>query len=333
MRSVTVTDDLGPIASLAGKQHQTGFGTYLLTGYSERQGDSGQRRLQLTLEDATGRLTAFGWPEAQDAMLIPPIPAPVSVLARVAIYNDQPQLKLQSLAGLESAAVIRATDLLPRHRCPEAALPAFESLVKLETSLPEPLAGFLREVLLDPVIGIPFLRCRASVRHHHAEIGGLLTHSTELLDVAEAVARFVLPTDVWSPHLAKLGYLLHDLGKLRSVGELRRPDYALTVRHEVVTIEMMAPHLRWLERRDPRLAVGMRAVFDYLATPHKARRVPNYFVAEMVSKLDHWSAAKNERRDLTYLIAHGHKGQKLPASVVHAAANDDVHLPEVRHAS
>lgn len=325
---VALSDQLGPVATLATQEKQTGFGTYLLTHYSEREGASGQRRMQVTLEDATGRITGFAWPEAHDAILIPPIPSPVSVLARVRIFDDKPQLTLLSLAGLGSAAVPLATDLLPRHRCPESALPAFDRLIQLEASLPSPLDGFLREILLDPEIGVPFLRCRASVSHHHASIGGLLIHSTELLNVAEEMVRFVLPNDSWSPHLAKLGFLLHDVGKLRSVGEYRRPDYALAVRHEAMNIEMIAPHLRWLERRDPKLAVGLRAVFDYLATPSKARDIPNYFVAELVAKLDQWSAATHEPGDLGYLLTHGRKGKK-PTFLVRKAANDAVHDQEV----
>lgn len=332
MRAVAICDQLGPVATLVKQEKQTGFGTYLLTGYSEREGGSGQRRMQLTLEDATGRITGFAWPEAHDAILIPPIPSPVSVQARVRLFDAKPQLTLQSLAGLGSTAVPRATDLLPRYRCPESVLPAFDRLARLEASLPAPLDGFLREILLDPMIGVPFLRCRASVSHHHAWIGGLLTHSTELLDVAEALARFVLPNDAWSPHIAQLGYLLHDVGKLRSVGEYRRPDNALTVRHETMTIEMMGPHLQWLERRDPKLAVGLRAVFDYLLIPYRSREVPNYFVAELVATLDHWSAATREPKELDYLLAHGRKGRKRMPFAVRQAANDDLHDQEVRDA-
>lgn len=332
MRAVAISDRLGPVATLVKQEKQTGFGTYLLTGYSEREGGSGQRRMQLTLEDATGRTTGFAWPEAHDAILIPPIPSPVSVLGRVRIFDAKPQLTLQSLAGLDSAAVPRATVLLPRYSCSEPALPAFDRLVQLEASLPPPLDGFLREVLLDPLIGVPFLRCRASVSHHHAYIGGLLTHSTELLDIAEAMVRFVLPNDEWSPYIAQLGYLLHDMGKLRSVGEYRRPDHALTVRHETMTIEMMGPHLQWLERRDPKLAVGLRAVFDYLLIPYKSRDIPNYFVAELVATLDHWSAATREPKELEYLLVHGRKGRKRMPCAVRQAANDDLHDQEVRDA-
>lgn len=310
----------------------TGCGLYLLTHYKEVENSGGKSWMQFTLEDATGRMTGFGWPEAQEAILIPPIPSPVSVQGRVRIHGGRPQLTVQALAGVSGAAVPRATGLLPRYRCPDSALTAFDRLAKLEGSLPAPLNGFLREVLLDPVISIAFLGCRGSVSHHHAWVGGLMMHSTELLDFAEAMVRFVLPHDAWSPHLAQLGCLLHDLGKLRTVGEHRRPDYALTARHEMLTIELMAPHLAWLERREPTLAVGLRAVFDYLVIPKASRIIPNYFVAELVEKLDHWSCARHEPRGLDYLLHNGRQGRRPLHLVVREAANNAVHDPEVRDA-
>jgi len=57
--SSTVPEQLGTINSLANKDGQTATAIYLLTGYSEHTGQSGQSCLQLTIEDATGHATAF----------------------------------------------------------------------------------------------------------------------------------------------------------------------------------------------------------------------------------------------------------------------------------
>lgn len=316
-----VGQTLGPIGTLPSQVDQTGHGVYLLTEYSERGGDSGQSRLELTLEDSTGRITGFVWPEYRSDVLVPPIPSAVSALGRVQLFNGKPQLKLQCLAGLDPHQVDCAAALMPRGRCPEAANAALDRLIGLERSLPAPLDGFLKQVLLDPGIGMPLLRCRASVRDHHAYVGGLLVHCTEQLDLAAAVTRTALPEDRWSPHVAQLGYLLHDLGKLKSVGERRRAEFGLVVRHEMLTIEMLSPHLRWLDRRNSELANGLRYVFEYLALPFGSRRIPEYFVAEVVTAMDHWSAAAHNRRDLNHLLRHG-----APVSVktiaVAGAAND-----------
>lgn len=209
-----------------------------------------------------------------------------------------------------------ATFLLPRRRCPDVALDGLERLARLETDLPSPLSDFLRQVLLDPAITLPFLRCRASVSHHHSYVGGLLVHSTEMLDFAAELTRQIIPNDAVSPHLAQLGYLLHDLGKLRSVGEIRRPQHALVVRHEFATIELLAPHLQWLEQRDAECATALRHTFAYLATPQATRRVPNHVVAEIVEKLDQLSAASHNRRDLRHLFQnHQRRYIRHPSAV------------------
>ena len=56
--------------------------------------------------------------------------------------------------------------------------------------------------------------------------------------------------------------LLHDIGKLKTVGELRRPRHALIVCHEFASLEMLAPHLAGLEQRNGELAMA-----PYMTTP------------------------------------------------------------------
>ncbi|WP_421793666.1 hypothetical protein [Hydrocarboniphaga effusa] len=322
---------LPPTAKLVDHAESSGRGLYLLTECVEKEGETGRLRLQLTLEDATGRVRGFVWPECRAAVTLPILPAPVSIVAKVQLFDGAPQVRVRQLMPAVTSDVSCAAALLPRHRCAEAVLPAFDRLARLEGSLPAPLDGFLRRILLDPIVGLPFLKCRGSVQHHHAYVGGLLVHSTELLDLAAEAARFLVPDDAWSPHLAQLGYLLHDLGKLRSVGELRRPLYGLVVRHELATIELLAPHLRWLELQDPRLATGLRAVFDYLATPFSARKIPRYAVAEVVATLDQWSAASHHRRDLAHLLEPGFP-RVGPSTAARNRIGGRVHVMETRHA-
>lgn len=297
---------LGSTAQLADRVGLSGSGTYLLTGVGDHVGPSGQACLQLTLEDAHGRVTGFVWPEVRPHVTVPAPPSAVQIAAHVQAYQGHPQLKVHAVTPLAPEQLDRATTLLPRRWCPEAAWPALDQLAQLERALPAPLGGFLRNVLLDPTIGLPLLRCRASVNHHHAFPGGLLVHSTEMLDMAAGLTRRIVPNDPWSPFLAQLGYLLHDLGKLRTVGEQRRPPYALVVGHAFITIELLAPHLRWLEQQDLALATALRHVFSHLAIPAAARRVPNHVVAEVVDKLDQLSAARHNQRDLAHLLAHAY---------------------------
>ncbi len=145
-----------------------------------------------------------------------------------------------------------------------------------------------------------------------------------MLDQAAELTCRIIPHDEWSPYFAQLGYLLHDLGKLKTVGELRRPQYALVVPHEFTTIELLAPHLRWLEQRDLTLAMALRHLFGYLAIPAKARRTPHHVVAEVVEKLDQLSAASHNRRDLARLLEGG--GRAGVSGAIHAKGQPATHL-------
>ncbi|EQD75822.1 metal dependent phosphohydrolase, partial [mine drainage metagenome] len=225
----------------------------------------------------------------------------VAVTGLVQVFQNHAQLKVRTLARWGWSRFPSATALLPRRRCPDIALPGSNACANWK-ALPDPLSGFLRNVLLDPAIGLPLLRCRASVSHHHADVGGLLMHSTGLLDQAAELTRTIIPHDAWSPHLAQLGYLLHDLGKLRTVGELRRPRHARVVPHEFVTIELLAPHLRWLEQRDLDLATALRHLFSYLATPGKSTHDP-----QPCRRRDRREARPAQRRQPQP------KGSRLPA--------------------
>lgn len=153
---VTPAIELASTAALAGQDGQTGHGVYLLTHATEHVGPSGTPHLNLTLEDATGRTTGYGWPEHRASIAYSTLPCPVTLCAEVKVRDGHPGLKVHSLAPLPVSEVACATALLPRMRCPDVALPALERLTQLERDLPPPLDGFLREVLLDPQVTLPF---------------------------------------------------------------------------------------------------------------------------------------------------------------------------------
>lgn len=276
--------------------------TYLLTGLEKRFGKQ-SHYFKLSLMNANGTIEGILWPEQMRQVRCPEVSTPVSVRGRKHLFNDRLQLRIESLVAVPADEVPVATALLPRQHCTKEVQAALDRLAELERSLPCPLQGFLRQVLLDPLIFPDLMTCRASVSHHHAFPGGLLVHSTGLLDMAAELTRRSVPDCPRSPHLAQLGFLLHDLGKIRSVGQTRRPAHPFAMRHELVTIELLAPHLNWLERRDMLLAAGMRSLLDYVAEPHPRRRPAPLAAAEVVVMLDQLSAGTHNRRDLESLAA------------------------------
>ena len=236
-------------------------GDFLLTECQEL-GSNGAVRQQLALHDGSGQVTGFIWPEHRRNANIPALPSAVRLQAEVRMFKDRPQLHVHCLQVATPDMIESASALLPIAHCPQVAQPALAELVDLEASLYAPLDEFLRRVLLDPAIGLPLLTCRASVNHHHAFQGGLLVHTMECVSLtATAIARF-LPEDPQSVAIGSLCQLFHDLGKLCSVGDCRRPRHPFAMRHEVYTVRLLDPHLRWLAPVSPELNAAFEYVLD-----------------------------------------------------------------------
>lgn len=263
---------------------------------------NGKPQVQLVLGDGYDSVLGYVWPEHRDHVGPITTQAPCMVTAAVREFDRKPNLDIRQISPIDPSEIECAAALLPLGACPPEARGGLARLVALEQALPFPLSGFLKRVLMDPAIGLSLLRCRASVDHHHSFPGGLLVHCTDLLDLAGSLAAAILPADPLAPSMAQLGYLLHDLGKLRSVGEECRPKDPFVLRHETMTVELLSPQLTWLERQDRELALGLRYVLQYLATPAASRGIAQYHVAEIVVFLDHGSAASKEGRDLSSLL-------------------------------
>ncbi|MDP9139958.1 MAG: hypothetical protein M3O62_04105 [Pseudomonadota bacterium] len=306
-------------------------GVYRLSSIQEKISNAGHSRLQLELDDCTGTISGIVWPEYRTQCQGLKAPSFVYLEGDVREFDGRLSIHVRLIHTENPDVLSVGAQLLPRRLCPTAALPGLNHLVSLEDRLEGPMQGFLRRVLLDPEIGVPFMRCRGSVRHHHSMPGGLLAHSTAVLDLVMYAVLSALPDDHRSLDIAQIAYLLHDVGKIRTVGESRRPVNGLVVRHEIQSVKLLAPHLKWLEGRDPELSVGLEYVLDYIATPAKARGYAKYLVAEIVAAADQWSAAAHNGRDLGSLLScAGAHPERLFGSAV-LAANDSLIDDGVTH--
>lgn len=291
------------VAGLLERERSIIVGQYRVIG--ERQvRDGALPHRQIQLADATGSVTGFIWHDHPMDVEVPPLGSAAEITALVYESNGKPQLKVRGLLPLAWENVEVATDLLLGVPPQLAA-----SLRALEVTLPATLRKFLARVLLDPEISQTFVTCRASGKYHHSERGGLLQHSLENLDLVTTMIERTIPGDRISVGIGRLGYLLHDIGKIRTVGTTQRPPLSWTVRHETHNLLVLAPHLEWLRGADPEVYAALVYVLEYLTTPAKARERARYFPAEAVVMADQCSAASHWRRDLNSFLKQGRGSQ------------------------
>lgn len=260
--------------------------------------------LRLMLDDASGRIFGLVRPNEICQLNTFHTPCHVEIVGSVRREGDFNLIDINRIWELKPEKIESAAKLLPRRLCPEQAQDALMRLIALERQLPPSLRAFLQGVLLDPGIGMPFLTCRASVQHHHNFQGGLLVHSTHMLD---SIAMLLAPLPNLHPMdvpITQLAYLLHDLGKIETVGRENRPAKGRWLQHEQVTLILLGPHLDALFKRDPFCANGLTYILSYLAMPTDKSKWPQYIGADAVILADRFSTATTRNRTLNAISSH-----------------------------
>lgn len=164
----------------------------------------------LTLGNSTGRVsTAPFWSE--DLHKVEGIARGhvVQVIGEVTTYRDRMQLAVTSLRVLPRNT-IDWKSLLPSVGDTERYWKTLDDW-RGEISGPR-LRATLALFYEDEDFRRRYGECPASISGHHAELGGLLKHTTEVAGIARAISR-VSRADM---DLVLAGVLLHDIGKLES---------------------------------------------------------------------------------------------------------------------
>lgn len=131
------------------------------------------------------------------------------VIGEVETYRDRRQLKVTSLRVVPKETVdVRA--LLPSVGTVERY---WETLDGWRAEISKPRLRRVVDLFYeDPDFRRDYEQCPASIRGHHAQLGGLLKHTTEVAAIGRTIAR----TSGADPQLVLAGVLLHDIGKLES---------------------------------------------------------------------------------------------------------------------
>lgn len=164
----------------------------------------------LTLGNSTGTIqTAPFWPE--DAPKVAGIGrcAVVQVIGEVAAYRDRRQLKVSSIRVLPAGSV--AADRLLPSVGDVSRYWGYLDRLRGELGAPR-LRAVLSLFYDDPGFRERYAQCPASTAGHHAALGGLLKHTSEVAAIALTIAK----TAGADEELVLAGVLLHDIGKLEA---------------------------------------------------------------------------------------------------------------------
>lgn len=261
-------------------------GLFLLTAI-ERSFDGNNPVRLLHLSDWTGSCTVRDQWDISRTVLSLRLPIPVCVdLQRW----DRPEGRSFSLIDVYRAAdweMAPGLELLPGDIVPTEALIAFRTLVRFTARLRNPhLKVFVSEVLSDPAVSIQFCTLPASQSgYHHGYDGGLLVHSTDMLEAIAGSMGSIPSGNREDVEITQVGYLFHDLGKVRTSGPRATPA-DLRIRHECHTIRMLRSHLDRLAESDPRSALLLKEIFDRCAAQPRERKLDGFVGAQLVTFLD-----------------------------------------------
>jgi hypothetical protein len=147
------------------------------------------------------------------------------------------------------------------------------------------LSQFLLQVFSDQGLLEKFLTLPASRNHHHSYANGLFIHS---VDTAWRAFEFShLPAS--EKDVAVVSALLHDIGKIKTLSNHYSHTYTgKYTRHEDITLEVLAEHLKWLDSVDPVTCDKLRYCLTW---NHQKERIPKYILAEYIKLVDHASTA------------------------------------------
>ena len=214
----------------------------LLVVAVDQKGYAGGVFTVLTLCNASGTLdTAPVWDNERDLVEGVRKRHVVQVIGDVTQYDGRLQLKLVSPLRVMPEGTVQPQQLLPS--------------VGDVTRYWETLDGWRRDVRkprLTQVLALfydddefrrRYAQCPASISGHHAKIGGLLKHTTEVAAIARTIAR----ASGGDQELVLAGALLHDIGKLEAYswdGILDHTEDHYLVGHVVLGVRMLERRLR-----------------------------------------------------------------------------------------
>jgi 3'-5' exoribonuclease len=334
------------VADLAQHENQVITSFFLVHSRETRSTKEGKPYLALRLGDQTGVIEARVWDESEDIGAFDAEDF-VKVQARVELYRDQPQLKIEKLRRARPEEISFA-DYFPRTQKDVEAL--YAELRGLAAGVTNPhLCALLLSVLDDEAIARKLKQAPGAKRIHHAYLGGLLEHIVSLCQLSVRVAAHYPALNL---DLLLTGAVLHDLGKVDELsyplaeGEAHPFDFTTPGRllgHIVLELEIINRKLDAL----PDFPEELRRLVQHLLVSHHGRLefgspvVPQFLEAVVLHYLDDldskiatiqaslaaepdavWTAWNRALERHLFRPAHGGAGPQVPGSEAADAARE-----------
>lgn len=263
--------------------------------------------LTLMLSDRSGQILARVWEGAAELAETFNEGDVVKVAGDVEEYMGRAQLIINKLRPAHNDEYDLADYLPATQQDVDAMLATVDAVV---AGLTDPhLAALAQRFYQDADFRERLAQAPAARRVHHAYLGGLLEHLTEVLTLTDTVV--ALYPEI-NPDLLRIGALLHDVGKLREYTWARDIDYTdegRLIGHIVLSDEMVADAIAQLPDFPPELAMRVR----HLIVSHHGRhewgspRRPQTLEALALHHIENLSAQLNRFKSL--LAARREPGQ------------------------
>jgi 3'-5' exoribonuclease len=285
--------------------------SFLVLDVETRSTADGNPYTVLVLGNGTGRIsTEPFWLDRQDQIAGIRRGQIVQVIGEVATYRDRRQLKTISVRLLPDGLADPA-GLLPSVGAVDRYWATLDGW-RREIHKPR-LASVVDLFYDDDEFRRRYEQCPASLRGHHAAIGGLLKHTTEVAAIARTIAR----ASGADQELVLAGVLLHDIGKLDSYSWRGVFEYTAAgslVGHVVLGALMFDRRLR--QEPEPPCTDAEREILLHLILAHHGRLewgspvLPLTLEAEVL----HW--ADNASAKTAILAEALRDGENFPRGVI-----------------
>jgi 3'-5' exoribonuclease len=228
----------------------TGF--YLLGRMDTKPKRSGGQYLEMTLQDATGKVSAKMWEGFEEFIVLAKTGIAVKVEATADRYQGIFGLVVSRIRPATEAEVADPHVFLPRS--PLSSADAHRLLSELIAGMTnEHLKTLLETVFADSGFHERFFESPAGKLWHHAEAGGLAEHSVTIARVADAICCFY---PALNHDLLVTGALLHDIGKIFELSSEALIDYSVDGRllgHIFMGAGFVEDHINRLETFPPEI--------------------------------------------------------------------------------